>query len=91
MSRSEKPEGGHKPTFSRAIKEEVLQYFQAQGGSVKETAIYIHFALEHHEEIPDILEEFAAEGLITHKAESHLMLTDKGKKALARLHGEKGL
>ncbi len=89
MSQSEKPGGSHKPTFSRAIKEEVLQYFQDQGGSVKETAIYIHFALEHHEEIPDILEAFMAEGLITHKAESHLTLTEKGKKILARLHDRK--
>jgi len=87
MSRSKESEGGHKPTYSRAIKEEVLQYFQSQGGSVKETAVYIHFALEHHEEIPDILEEFLAEGLIMHKVEGYLMLTEKGKKALKRLYG----
>ena len=85
MSKSKKPEGSHKPTFSRAIKLEVLQYLKAQGRSVKVTAIYIHFALEHHEEIPDILEEFMDEGLITHEAEGHLMLTEKGKKALSRL------
>jgi len=80
MSRSQKPEAGQKPTFSRAIKEEVLQYFQVKG-----TAIYIHFALEHHEEIPEILEEFSAEGLITHQPDGHLLLTKKGRKALARL------
>jgi len=85
MSRSQKPEAGQKPTFSRAIKEEVLQYFQDHDGEVKGTAIYIHFALEHHEEIPEILEEFSAEGLITHQPDGHLLLTKKGRKALARL------
>jgi len=69
------------------MREEVLEYFQSQGGSVKKTAIYIHFVLEHHEEIPKILEEFVADELITHKGEGHLILTGKGKKALVRLQG----
>lgn len=85
MSRTKKSGNRHKPTLSRAIREEVLQYFQDQDGEVKETAIYIHFALEHHEEIPDILEEFAAEKLIEQKTDGHLLITEKGKKALARL------
>ncbi len=85
MSRSPKSGTSHNPTLSRAIREEVLQYFQDQSGEVKKTAIYIHFVLEHHEEISVILEEFAAEGLIQHKDEGHIALTEKGKKALRRL------
>jgi predicted transcriptional regulator len=85
MSRSKKSGHSKNPTLSRAMREEVLEYFQNQGGSVKETAIYIHFVLEHHEEIPDILAEFVEEGLIIHKEDGHFMLTGKGKKALIRL------
>ncbi len=72
-------------TLPRAVREEVLQYFQDQGGEVKETAVYIHFVLGHHEEIPEILEGFTAEGLIQHKGQGYLSLTVKGKKALLRL------
>lgn len=85
MSRSHKAGTSHSPTLSRAIREEVLQYFQDQGGDVKKTAIYIHFVLEHHEEISDILEEFAADELIQHRDEGHMTLTRKGKKDLLRL------
>lgn len=85
MSQSKKLGTSHHPTLSRAIREEVLEYFQDQGGEVKETAVYIHFVLEHHEEIPEILEEFAADGLIQRKGEGHISLTEKGKKALLRL------
>lgn len=87
MSQPHKPEHPKKPTISRALRKEVLQYLTDQGGEVKGTAIYIHFALEHHEEIPDILDEFAAEGLIQPQADGHLVLTKKGEKAMARLQG----
>lgn len=90
MNQSKKSGPRSLPTISRSLKEEVLEYFQNQGGEVKETSIYIHFVLEHHEEIPDILEEFAAEGFIQPKGEGHLLLTTKGKKTLQRLRESKG-
>lgn len=85
MNQSKNLGTSHNPTFSRAIKEEVLQYFLDQGGEVKETAVYIHFVLEHHEEIPQILEEFTKDDFIQHKDGGHMILTKKGRKALLRL------
>jgi predicted transcriptional regulator len=85
MNQPHQPEHPKKPTISRALKKEVLQYLADQGGEVKGTMIYIHFALEHHEEIPDILDEFIAEGLVQSQPDGHLLLTKKGERALVRL------
>ncbi|MDT7043568.1 hypothetical protein [Candidatus Nitronereus thalassa] len=85
MSQSRKSGHPHRPVLSRALREEVLQYLKDQGGPAKHTAIYIHFALERHEDIPDILDEFFSEGLIQRKGDSHVILTRNGKKALERL------
>ena len=85
MSQSKKTGHPQRPVPSRALKEEVLQYLEDQDGPAKHTAIYIHFALEHHEEIPDILDAFSEEGFIQRQADGHVLLTRKGRKALERL------
>jgi Mn-dependent DtxR family transcriptional regulator len=89
MNRNAPSVNSRPPTLSASFPEEVLQYLQGQGGEVKETAIYIHFVLDHHEEISEILEELAEDGFIQHKGEGHMTLTRKGKKALFKQKKQK--
>lgn len=64
----------------------MLRYLANQDGSTKHSDIFTHFALDPVETVQEALDALFEEHLLDEQWDGVIVLAEKGKKALDRLH-----
>lgn len=86
MTHSKRSPHRKHPVSPHALRKEVLEFLSEQGGTTKHTAVFTHFGWDPVETVRDTIDELFEEKLIDEQWDGVLLLTDRGKKALDRLH-----